>query len=102
MRHSISKPSGASLCFQDIHRYMRSETKASEASQSFVRSIFAQCIQHIELRDELFCQVVRLLTDNPSDEMRFRLWPLLCLASISFSPSTALRKVVLPFHCINE
>jgi len=59
-----------------------------------VHALIAQCIQRPELRDELYCQLVRLITDNPAVEDQLcRLWTLLCLCAVSFSPSRSLRKV---------
>lgn len=62
--------------------------------QSLVRGLISHCLQRAELRDELYCQLVRQTTDNPgSEEQRSRLWILFCLCAVSFSPSNTLRKV---------
>jgi len=51
------------------------------------------------MRDELYCQLVRMTTDNPAAEDQLcRLWTLLCLCAVSFSPSRTLRKVPVLSH----
>ena len=61
---------------------------------TIVRALITQCIQRPELRDELYCQLVRMVTDSTAPEEQLcRLWTLLCLCVVSFSPSRTLRKV---------
>jgi len=63
-------------------------------SSTIVRGLITHCIQRPELRDELYSQLVRMLTDNPtSEEQLCRLWTLFGLCAVSFSPSRSLRKV---------
>ena len=79
------------LLLQDVHRYTRlGELRGS----SIVRGLISHCIQRPELRDELYCQLIRMTTDNPAPEDQLcRIWTMLCLCAVSFSPSRTLRKV---------
>ena len=61
---------------------------------ALARALIGHCLQRPELRDELYCQLVRMTTNNPaSDDQLCRLWTLFCLCAVSFSPSRTLRKV---------
>ncbi|KAH8079402.1 hypothetical protein BXZ70DRAFT_960721 [Cristinia sonorae] len=40
-----------------------------------------------ELRDEIYCQVMKQLTGNPSTESVFKGWQLLCVLLVTFPPS---------------
>ncbi|KZT56655.1 Rho GTPase activation protein [Calocera cornea HHB12733] len=44
-------------------------------------------ISYIELRDEIYCQVMKQLTENPNTESAFRGWQLLCVLIVTFPPS---------------
>jgi len=44
-------------------------------------------LTHGELRDEIYCQVMKQLTSNPSTESVFRGWQLLCVLLVTFPPS---------------
>ncbi|KAG6821028.1 hypothetical protein H0H93_007918 [Arthromyces matolae] len=51
------------------------------------RWLLGEGLAHGELRDEIYCQVMKQLTGNPSTESTFRGWQLLCVALVTFPPS---------------
>ncbi|PFH52057.1 hypothetical protein AMATHDRAFT_74546 [Amanita thiersii Skay4041] len=52
-----------------------------------VRWLLNEGITQGELRDEIYCQLMKQLTSNPSTESLFKGWQLLCVLLISFPPS---------------
>ncbi|KAH8828142.1 hypothetical protein DL96DRAFT_1463603 [Flagelloscypha sp. PMI_526] len=51
------------------------------------RWILSEGISHGELRDEIYCQIMKQLTGNPSQESVFKGWQLLCVTLSTFPPS---------------
>ncbi|KAG6866661.1 hypothetical protein C0991_000771 [Blastosporella zonata] len=51
------------------------------------RWLLGEGLTHGELRDEIYCQLMKQLTGNPSTESTFKGWQLLCVALITFPPS---------------
>ncbi|EIW82547.1 RhoGAP-domain-containing protein [Coniophora puteana RWD-64-598 SS2] len=51
------------------------------------RWLITQGLTHGELRDEIYCQVMKQLNGNPTPESVFRGWQLLCVLLVSFPPS---------------
>ncbi|KAI0259211.1 hypothetical protein BC834DRAFT_1018360 [Gloeopeniophorella convolvens] len=51
------------------------------------RWLLGEGLTHGELRDEIYCQVMKQLTGNPSAESAFRGWQLLCVLLVTFPPS---------------
>uniref|UniRef100_A0A0W0FWJ9 Rho gtpase activator n=1 Tax=Moniliophthora roreri TaxID=221103 RepID=A0A0W0FWJ9_MONRR len=51
------------------------------------RWLLGEGLTHGELRDEIYCQVMKQLTKNPSPESVFKGWQLLCVLLITFPPS---------------
>ncbi|THV06714.1 hypothetical protein K435DRAFT_773060 [Dendrothele bispora CBS 962.96] len=51
------------------------------------RWLLGEGLVHGELRDEIYCQVMKQLTRNPHPESVFKGWQLLCVLLITFPPS---------------
>ncbi|TDL22630.1 hypothetical protein BD410DRAFT_828384 [Rickenella mellea] len=51
------------------------------------RWVLGEGLLHGELRDEIYCQLVKQLTGNPSPESLFRGWQFLCVLLVTFPPS---------------
>ena len=77
---------------QDICKYMRGEVRA-EASYLLVRGVISHGIKHVEMRDEIYCQLIRQCTRCPHDDWATRLWQLFALCSNVFRPCKTFSKV---------
>ncbi|KAI0674821.1 hypothetical protein C8Q78DRAFT_964705 [Trametes maxima] len=51
------------------------------------RWLLGEGLSHGELRDEIYCQVMKQLNGNPSKESVFKGWQLLCVLLVTFPPS---------------
>ncbi|KAF8828813.1 hypothetical protein HHX47_DHR3000364 [Lentinula edodes] len=51
------------------------------------RWLLGEGLTHGELRDEIYCQVMKQLSKNPNPESVFKGWQLLCVLLITFPPS---------------
>ncbi|KZT18067.1 RhoGAP-domain-containing protein [Neolentinus lepideus HHB14362 ss-1] len=51
------------------------------------RWLLGEGLTHGELRDEIYCQVMKQLNKNPNPESVFKGWQLLCVLLITFPPS---------------
>ena len=58
-----------------------------------LREIVATGINNVELRDEIYCQLMRQSRGNPQPESCARLYHIMSLCAMSFYPSKTLRKV---------
>ena len=78
--------------FKDLCKLLRGDMKQDQYSLT-IQSTIAYGIERPELRDEIFCQLIRQVSDNPKDEAIFRGWHFLALCTIAFPPSKNFNKV---------
>jgi myosin-7 len=76
--------------FKDLCKLMRGEFKQDQANLT-IQSTIAYGIERPELRDEILCQLIRQVTDNPKPDGTLIGWHFLTLAAIAFPPSKAFR-----------
>ncbi|XP_062572386.1 myosin-I heavy chain-like isoform X2 [Saccostrea cucullata] len=82
--------------FKEITKYIKDEVKDDVALQT-VQKYVKSGIERIELRDEIFCQLVRQTKHNPERPWLLTTWTLLCLCTAAFSPSKTLHKYLMSY-----
>ncbi|XP_053210352.1 myosin-I heavy chain-like isoform X2 [Panonychus citri] len=86
----------ACTLFKEIHKYLSQDLK-SESEIKLIQSIVVKGIEREELRDEIFVQLVRQSTNNPSREETLKAWVLLGLTSAAFQPGKIFSKYFYSF-----
>ncbi|RCN36013.1 myTH4 domain protein [Ancylostoma caninum] len=82
--------------FVYVMKYMGDQpSRRSRLGTDLTDNIFKPAIAHEILRDELYCQLLRQVTMNPSMLSEERGWELIWLATGLFAPSTSLMKEVI-------
>ena len=84
--------------FKDMCKLLRGDMRQDQYNLT-IQSTIAYGIERPELRDEIFCQLIRQVTDNPKDESVLKGWHFLALCAIAFPPSKNFNKVryIQPF-----
>jgi hypothetical protein len=82
--------------FKDIHKHM-TKGEAKPDHVLLVQNIIAYCLERQELRDEVLCQFIRQITNNPKSDSAQRGWQLLCCCIVAFPPSKLFYKYLLAF-----
>ena len=80
--------------FKDMCKLLRGELKTDQYIL-VLQSTIAYGIERAELRDEIFCQLIRQVTNNPKQDSIMRGWHFLTLCTIAFPPSKNFNKVKL-------
>lgn len=94
--HNPDNVTLACSIFKDLHRQMRGELRPEQAIRS-IQSIVAYCLERDELRDEIYCQLMRQVNNNPDPESQLRGWHILCVCCVSFPPAKVLYRYLLTF-----
>ncbi|RWS10167.1 unconventional myosin-X-like protein [Dinothrombium tinctorium] len=82
--------------FKDLCKYLQTDLKL-DAETKLIQSIISKALERDELRDEIFVQLVRQSTNNPSREETLKAWVLLGLTTASFQPSKVFAKYLQSF-----
>jgi myosin-7 len=82
--------------FKDLCKFLRGDLKPEQINLT-IQSIIAYGLDRTELRDEIYCQIIRQLTENPKVEQVARGWHLLCLCVVAFPPGKSLNKYLQAF-----
>jgi len=94
--HNPANINLAVTMFKDINRFLRKELKTELEIPCF-QSVVGYCLEQEELRDEIYCQLMRQSTNNPNPEEQERAWWMLCVCCSSFPPARHLYKYLLAF-----
>ncbi|XP_074658425.1 myosin-VIIa-like [Tubulanus polymorphus] len=88
----------ACFCNLAILKYMGDHpSRRSRTGNELTDQIFEPPLKHELLKDEVYCQIIKQLTDNRNRMSEERGWELMWLACGCFSPSTNLLKALLMF-----
>jgi myosin-7 len=94
--HLVDNVNLACSIFKDLCKLMKGDIKEEQAVL-IIQSCIAYGIDRPELRDEIFCQMIRQVSDNPNDDSTTRGWHFLTLATIAFPPSKNFNKYLQAF-----
>lgn len=83
----------ACAIFRDLCKYLKGDLKP-DAELATIQAIVGHGIEREELRDEIYVQCIRQVTNCPQPEWCERIWLLLCLCIVAFQPSKLLYKVI--------
>ena len=78
--------------FKDLCKVLQGDMRSDKITL-IIQSTIAYGIERPELRDEIFCQLIRQVTDNPREEAVMNGWQFLTLSIIAFHPSKNFNKV---------
>lgn len=92
MQHTPSRPH---LRHTDSASSLQSLSSSALLEEE--RGLLAEGISHGEMRDEIYCQVIKQLNGNPNKDSLFRGWQLLGVVLITFPPSKNFEPYVRSF-----
>lgn len=86
-------------CFAAIQRYMKDKPASQEGKgdQADIRLVADRGMCVVGLRTELYLQVMKQLTDNPSRQSYLKGWEILCIITNCFAPPVPLALIVQRF-----
>ena len=78
--------------FKDLCKFLRGDARSDQVNV-IIQGTIAYGIDRPELRDEIFCQLIRQVSENPREDAVFRGWQFLTLCVTAFPPSKNFNKV---------
>lgn len=94
--HNPENINVACSIFKDLFKFMQGKLDQDKSNQ-FIQTTVAWCIEREELRDEVYCQVMKQATQNLNPEEQERAWWFMCMCCVSFPPRKPLYPYVKAF-----
>ncbi|XP_036363572.1 unconventional myosin-X isoform X4 [Octopus sinensis] len=83
--------------FKELTKYIRGEETNSDSVIQFLQNFVRYGLERIELRDELYCQIVRQTHRNPDTDALIKAWGVMSFCSAAFSASKTLHKYLVSY-----
>lgn len=77
-------------CFRNLQRAMGDRKSAAGEAAALIRRNLDLALREPLLRDELYLQAIKQITDNPNGRSLMNGWEVLCVYSTTFPPSKNL------------
>ncbi|GAB1607514.1 unconventional myosin-X isoform X1 [Argonauta hians] len=87
----------ACTLFKELTKYIRGEETNSDSVIQFLQNFVRYGLERIELRDELYCQIVRQTHRNPDTDALIKTWGVMSFCSAAFSASKTLHKYLVSY-----
>ncbi|KAG8446360.1 hypothetical protein GDO86_013991 [Hymenochirus boettgeri] len=94
----------ATVNFTNLMRFMGDQQYKEQNELQWVYEILQLCRENQALKDEIYCQVIKQITENPKQESSNRGWLILSLLTGFYIPSTNLLPCVTKYlqDCTGE
>ena len=81
--------------FKNLQSYMGDRKSSKTPIKHVMKYIRLTINNSEEIKDEAYCQVIKQITDHPSQERALKGWNLLAIMASCFAPSVLLYKAIL-------
>ncbi|KIJ50528.1 hypothetical protein M422DRAFT_776995 [Sphaerobolus stellatus SS14] len=97
-RSDAKSPAPHTLRHTDSAASLRSSASSSHTLLlEDQRALLSSGLANGEMRDEIYCQLIKQLNGNPSTESAFRGWQFMCVVLVTFPPSKNFEMYVRAF-----